>query len=268
MEPPDDVDDVDNDEPIETPDSEAEHEFQPAQSSCGCHVVGSTSSALGVPLLGAAGLLLLAFRRRYAKVPLGKIGRVPFCKHCKRRLLSMFTMLLIVSGLLGCGGRAEETGTSNSVPEGGDAPSTCVPVLDPSVVAHSCTHITNGPYVVVAPTSSSSLAPDVSRVHTPFDVDVLEIPSELQYKPTRDGEHALFLGDAEVELSLIQGDVEVPTRRFPIGGCDLVEAGISAELKTGESYRFIFRNSGGSPFLLFVEHLGTFGDTAWRTACE
>lgn len=263
MEPADDDDD--DDEPT---GAEPIREFQPAESSCGCHVVGTTSSALGAPLLGAFVLLLLALRRRYAKARLLTGAKPKVFLRPKRRVPSMFSLLLVVSGLQGCGGRAEEDGNANSVPEPSDAPSNCVPVLDSSVVGHSCSHITNGPFVIVVPTPSPTGAPDVSRVHTPFNVDVLEAPSELKYNPTRDGQHVLFLGDADVELSIFRGDVEVPTRRFPVDGCDLVEEGISAEFEIGESYRFIVPSNAGSPFLLFVEHLGTFGGDAWETDCE
>lgn len=249
-------------------DDEPEREFQPAEPSCGCHVVGAAPAPVGAPLLGALALFLLALRRRCTEAPHLTVAKPKVSLRAKHRLLSLFTLLLMVGALLGCGGRAEETGNPNSEPDPSEIPSNCVPALDSSVVGHSCSHITNGPFVIVVPTSSPADAPDVSRVHTPYDVDVLETPSELEYNPKRDGQHVVFLGDAEVEISIYKGDTEVRTRRFPVEGCHLVEKGISAEFELGESYRFIVPRTAGSPFLLFVEHLGTFGDRAWESDCE
>lgn len=64
---------------------------------------------------------------------------------------------------------------------------------------HACTHMQEGPYRTATASVELASAPDVSRVHTRFDVTLVAVEGGLggfvRYTPTTPGYHALFLSD-------------------------------------------------------------------------
>jgi hypothetical protein len=108
---------------------------------------------------------------------------------------------------------------------------------------------------------------DVSRLHTTFDVEVLRPEVELSYEPHRDGVH-VFFSDAAVELELFEGERRVQGQPFSVTGCETATHGLSANLTEGARYRIFIAESATPHFRLFIEHLGTFGDSAWEEDCS
>jgi MYXO-CTERM domain-containing protein len=235
-------------------------------SGCGCRVTPSGSSGGAVAGFGIA-LAIAYLRRRRAALVLGAFA---------------------LSSLTGCGGKyvgdpdglsgagdAAEGGWSSigggmTSPGGtgggaGTAPH-CVPALGEKLVAHACSHTTNGPFVAVVAGRNSESA-DVSDLHRTFEIQVVGAGGRLHYRAQRSGAHA-FMTDVPATLEVLLGDRPLlGSPSFAIQGCGHLAQATVVELERGSEYDVAILES--PPELdLFVEHVGTFGNDGWKEPCD
>lgn len=156
----------------------------------------------------------------------------------------------------------------------------CSRRLSQELLEHSCQHAQLGPFRKVVPGFvAGAIAPDISRTHTTYHV--LEVPlqggrARLAFRPSRPGEHAVFvLPEQEVELRL-QGVNTQETRRHEqaVPACAELSRGHVFDLARGREYELeVFlpppeQSSEGEAIQLslFIEHLGTY-EPAWDDEC-
>jgi hypothetical protein len=197
--------------------------------------------------------------------------------------------LLAALALVGCGGRTQEYleaegpgGTTSgsagaevgsSPSDGGGAggtteppPPACVPALGEKLVAHACSHTSNGPFLSVV-AGGELTAPDVSELHRTYEVQLVGAGARLRYRAQREGGHA-FMTSVPVVLEV--GRAGSPLARspsFPVAGCSHVTSASVFELERGAEYEVTLRESPVE-LQLFIEHLGAFGAKAWAEPCE
>lgn len=246
--------------------TEAEPVEAQTSRGCGCRTAGSVVRGHGGPAAVIVAAALAILRRR------------------RERQTRPGTLALAAGlSLAACGGKTQEPTTTAgfdtstggmsltdtalaSSETGAPLKPPCEPVLAAAVVVHACSHTTNGPFVSVAAAATAPIA-DVSRLHTTFDVEVLRPEAELSYEPHRDGTH-VFFSDAPVELRLFEGEQRVQGESFTTSGCQTASHGFSANLTEGARYRILIAEGSTPHFRLFIEHLGTFGDSAWEEDCS
>jgi hypothetical protein len=109
--------------------------------------------------------------------------------------------------------------------------------------------------------------PDVSDLHHTYDVQIVGVGARLRYRAQRSGGHA-FMTDAPVQLLTFGASNALSARgSFEVEGCGGLARATVVELESGQEYDIELLQTA-SRFQLFVEHLGAFGATAWREACD
>jgi hypothetical protein len=174
------------------------------------------------------------------------------------------TTLIGSSLAFGCGGRASDNAQELL---------TCQVAIGERLIAHTCSHTENGPFMEVAASTGSTEFADVSRLHTPFDVTVLNFPFSLSYRASRAGTHVVFTNEPVAwEISDQSGaalTVRANVDTSPEGSrsaCPGTANAVLVEFSRGKNYVFA---SGNAPsrFTLFIEHLETFGSGALLNSC-
>jgi hypothetical protein len=246
-----------------------------AEGGCGCRLTRSRSSGGAAACFGVA-LAIAYFRRRRAATAYLALGA------------------LAASSLTGCAGKYLESpdgrggseNTSEPGPSGaastsnGGAPTPggssnggvagaepgCVPALGEKLVAHACSHTKNGPFVPVTAGGAAEPA-DVSDLHRTFEVQVVGAGGRLRYRAQRSGDHAFMTNVPAVLEVLRAARPLLGSPSFAIEGCGHLARATVVELERGEEYDVAILES--PPELdLFVEHVGTFGNDAWKQPCD
>jgi hypothetical protein len=183
-------------------------------------------------------------------------------------------------GAAACGGRvAQDFGVTGS-PEDAAGPidgstresrdasaDACAKRLSASVAEHACSHGTEGPFASVVPNASGEGA-SVSQVHVSYRVLFAAAPFEgtVEYRPARDGQHAIFVENLEV-LDAIDRDggrltVQPTTSAL---ACSVFDGVYVMEAPIGSTVLLKLR-SNAQRARLFVEHLGSF-ERPWTPSC-
>jgi MYXO-CTERM domain-containing protein len=174
-------------------------------------------------------------------------------------------------GRSGSGG-AEAGGAGTGAGGSAGAEPNCTNVVAPTPVEHACSHATNGKLENAVATPSSESAPAVDVIHQAYAV---ELPNGgaaagfVSYVASRDGEH-LVLTDRPVPVTVTQsaGQVLAPIMSGPVSGCARLPHGYAVELALGERYTVALGPDSDDPVILFMEHLGTFGEDSWSVRCN
>jgi MYXO-CTERM domain-containing protein len=157
---------------------------------------------------------------------------------------------------------------STSGGSAGTGGSACIPELGEDPVAHACSHMTSGPFIPVAALGAAhGTTANVSTIQTAFEVDVVEPGARLSYVASRSGTHVV-LTDREVALSVLDASsVKIPSLEFTVSGCAAIQAGLRVSLVEGQAYAVQIADAGARSFNVFIEHMETFGDAAWKRRC-
>jgi MYXO-CTERM domain-containing protein len=247
------------------------------EGGCGCRVAGQQRShGAALSFLGLA--LALACRRRRVRAYLASTA-------------------LAASSLVACGGRTQDvtvvtggsstgasstgassTGASSTGASGGSPASSggeggaaealpdCVPKLGEKLIAHACTHTTNGPFLP-AVAGGDAEPPDVSDLHRTYEVQIAGSGARLRYRAQREGTHA-FMTDAPAALELwSEGKSLGALPSFAVEGCSSLTSATVFDLQRGAEYELTLLESP-TVLNLFVEHSGAFGADAWQQACD
>lgn len=178
---------------------------------------------------------------------------------------------LPVLALISCGAQVEVEAQDDHEHQREDL---CGEALSIALIEHSCSHLSHGPFQAVA-ISAGLAPPDVSTIHTAYDVAVMSEPGALHYRASREGRHVLF-SDKPVLWAVnrtaggavsVDG-VTVPTHpgsSAPL--CPGVSHAAIVELHRGEDYS-ILAASPPSALSLFIEHTTAFGPGALEVSCE
>jgi hypothetical protein len=145
-------------------------------------------------------------------------------------------------------------------------PAECVPTLGARLIAHACSHTTNGTFIPVV-AGGQAASPDVSDLHRTYEIQVAGSEAHVLYRAQRKGRHA-FITDSPAALELRrEGKAVSALPRFPVEGCDSLASAIVYDLQRDAQYELAVLQS--PPVLtLFVEHLSAFGSDAWLEACD
>ena len=241
---------------------------------CDCRAAGSSQGTPATLALGT--LLLLVATRRRRRRPAS---------------LSLLAWLMVGLSVLACGGRVVEgmpqpgtgsaTAGATSMSIGGgpsDAPpqssaglggegSTCQPELGEQLVAHACAHTTNGPFVPLVASGGAAATPDVSELHQAYEVQIVGKAATLNYRAQREASHA-FMTAGGPRFAVLHDGAQLPEQRsFPVHGCSTLAEAVVYDLVREQEYTLQIAQ-GQPELLLFVEHLGDFGDQAWALECS
>jgi hypothetical protein len=177
--------------------------------------------------------------------------------------------LALVAMLVVSGCAASRVGTT----DGGATDGPCTPALGAMLIEHACLHAGRGPLREVEAAASAdglSSAHAVNRTHTAYSVlvpgdETRERTGYVEYRPSRDGDHAIFSGDLEaLSIEGPAGEAVGVSHDEAIRSCSSFDASRVVTLRRGERYRLRLSVAASSPAAtLFFEHLGTFGDAAW-----
>jgi Putative metal-binding motif len=193
----------------------------------------------------------------------------------RRRSSCAGSAVLAAAVLSGCGGRVtdndprQQAGDTREQAAATNLPGDCEAVLGEKLVSHSCVHATNGTFVDVLAATTREAAPHIDMIHHTYVVQPGAGVSYVAYSPTRDGEHAFF-SNQFVALEVRNADSgEAPVSLFEgaIDGCDTLVYGVAVTLTRGADYVVSLDAVERPPLLMFVEHLGTFGASAWSKSC-
>jgi hypothetical protein len=242
---------------------------------CGCRVTGQSRSGGGAAACLGVALSIAYVRRRRgapAYLALGALAASSITGCAGRYLESP-------DGSSGSGNAAEGGSISAGTTSGGlptlggssaggvaGAAAGCVPALGDKLVAHACSHTTNGPFIPVVAGGSSEPA-DVSDLHRTFEVQMVGAGARLRYRAQRSGAHS-FMTDVPAVLEVRQADRPLPSSpSFAIEGCAHLTHATVVELARGAEYDVAILES--PPELdLFVEHVETFGNDGWKEPCD
>jgi hypothetical protein len=141
-----------------------------------------------------------------------------------------------------------------------------VPVLGEKLIAHACSHTTNGPFVPVVAGGDVD-PPDVSDLHRTYEVQVVGSGARLRYRAQREGSHA-FMTDVPAALEARrEGQPLSALPSFAVEGCGSLARATVYDLQRAAEYDLVLLET--PPALdLFVEHLGAFGSDAWQKPCD
>jgi hypothetical protein len=208
-------------------------------------------------LLAATALVLRRWRPRIAGM---------------RRRVALAGLLLIGTGPTACGGLTSNEATPSvdaASPPSVIPPDACTDELGARVIEHACRHGQFGPFDdAVALASPTGALPQVSRVHYAYRV----VPEEgaaghVLLVPRREGEHVLFTSQGEPAVLTSDGQPVPPLHVQDVDGCEVFRRAAVFSFRSGEGRVLRVGGSAGETTLLFVEHMGTFGEGAWLR-CE
>ncbi|MBM4362004.1 MAG: putative metal-binding motif-containing protein [Deltaproteobacteria bacterium] len=227
---------------------------EPRDGGCACSMASrSVPTDGGLAALVAA--TVLAARRRRA-----------------RRVRRTALAGIVVTGLTACGGlttREASPSIDATAPQAVTPPDACVDELGPNVIEHACRHGQFGPFAdVVALASPGDALSEVSLVHHAYRV----VPEEgasghVYFVPRRDGEHVIFTSQGDPTVLDSDGQAVGPLHVQEVRGCDVFQRAQLFSFRPGQGQVLRVGGSADETTLLFVEHMGTFGQRAW-VRCE
>lgn len=156
----------------------------------------------------------------------------------------------------------------------------CREAMPTVVYEHACQHGELGPFekTAAAPSPSLLLAPVGARQRA-LEVSMPRLEGDeprlayLQYRPSRDGQHAIFTGAGgrDVEVVVMRGDSLVPgvllEHPRTSGSCGGMSEVTGFELSSTETYVFELGPTTAQSVTMFIEHLGSFG-AEWSEQCR
>jgi MYXO-CTERM domain-containing protein len=254
--------------------------------SCNCRVPGGAEGgrpgSLGVMLVLAAVVIRRRrFRRRAAALTAALVLGASACggkvltsgdRDDPPRSGGAAGHSLGASG--GSGARAGASGSSAGAVTGAGGAAGAEPncnAVSPVPVEHACSHATKGTLENAVASPDPASAPAVDVIHQTYAV---ELPSSgaaaglVSYVASRDGEH-LILTDRPVPVAVSDGTGRVLPSILsgPVSGCTRLPYGYAVALSIGQRYTVALGPSSDAPVILFMEHLGTFGEDAWSVRC-
>jgi len=138
--------------------------------------------------------------------------------------------------------------------------------LGEPLIEHACSHAKNGPFVDVA-AGGDIAAPDMSELHHTYEIQIVGVGAHLRYRAQRGGAHA-FMTNVAATLSATGDGKRLPARlSFGVEGCPVLTRATVYELEPEHEYDIEIVESA-SRVQVFVEHLGAFGEGAWRETCD
>jgi hypothetical protein len=156
----------------------------------------------------------------------------------------------------------------------------CREAIPQVLYEHACQHGRLGPYELAAAAPEASLlAAPVSARQRTLEISMPSLDANddelayLQYRPSRDGQHAVFSGAGRlpVSISATRDGVALPKVAIEmvreVGSCGGMIEVTGFELVAGATYVFEIGPTEAREVTMFIEHLGSFG-AQWSEQCR
>ena len=140
--------------------------------------------------------------------------------------------------------------------------------IDP-VLEHSCLHAMHGPFVEVAGGDGATVAPDISRVHTAWQMTLPATSAgRFVHRPNMTGEYVYYL-DKPLPLELrAQGIALTPTFVEPVSTCNGISEARVYALAAGERYDVAVGPTADDRAVLVIESVGALTERGWSERFE